>query len=119
MNAMPTGPTTEGPAVPVVVTGLGTVNALAHSTPAFVTALREHELLESFVADIELGDGSQHRLIGFYTINEERLQALPGAALEALQRAGHLEAIYMAIASLSNFRDLIARRERRMGGHAA
>lgn len=87
--------------------------------PAFVAALREHELLESFVADIELGDGSQHRLIGFYTINEERLQALSGAALEALQRAGHLEAIYMAIASLSNFRDLIARRERRSGSHAA
>lgn len=87
--------------------------------PAFVAALREHALLESFVADIELGDGSQHRLTGFYTINEERLQALSGAALEALQRAGHLEAIYMAIASLSNFRDLIARRERRVGRHAA
>lgn len=81
--------------------------------PAFVAALLEHELLESFVADIELNDGSQHRLVGFYTINEERLHALPGAALESLNRAGHLEAIYMAVASLANFRDLIARRERR------
>jgi hypothetical protein len=84
--------------------------------PAFVAALTEHALLESFVADIELHDGSQHRLAGFYTINEERLQALPGAALERLQRAGHLEPIYMVLASLSKFRDLIARRERR---HAA
>lgn len=81
--------------------------------PAFVEALVDYELLESFVADIELNDGSQHRLIGFYSINEERLQALPGPALERLHRAGHLEAIYMAVASLSNFRDLIARREGR------
>lgn len=81
--------------------------------PAFVQALVEHELLESFVADIELKDGSQHRLTGFHTINEERLQALPGAALERLNRAGHLQAIYMVVASLANFRDLIARRERR------
>jgi hypothetical protein len=38
-------------------------------------ALLEHELLESFVLDIELNDGSQNRLVGFYTINEDRLQA--------------------------------------------
>ena len=87
--------------------------------PAFVRALVEHELLESFVADIELEDGSQHRLTGFHTIDEERLRALPGATLERLSRDGHLEAIYMAVASLANFRDLIARRERRGGRHAA
>lgn len=87
--------------------------------PAFVEALVEHQLLESFVADIALNDGSQHRLTGFHTINEERLHALPGAALERLNRAGHLEAIYMAVASLANFRDLIARRERRDSRRAA
>ncbi|RZA36739.1 MAG: peptidase [Lysobacteraceae bacterium] len=87
--------------------------------PAFVAALVEHELLESFVADIALDNGAQHRLMGFYTINEERLHALPGAALERLSRDGHLEAIYMAVASLSNFRDLIARRERQESRRAA
>lgn len=81
--------------------------------PAFIQALVEHELLESFALDVELSDGSQHRLTGFHTIHEERLQALPGAALERLNRAGHLEPIYMALASLANFRDLIARREAR------
>jgi hypothetical protein len=34
---------------------------------------------------------------------------LNGAALERLTRAGHLQAIYMAIASLSHFRALIER----------
>ena len=77
------------------------------STPPFMAALLEHDLLESFVLDIELDDGSQNRLAGFYIINEERLASLGGAALEKLSKAGHLQAAYMAIASLSNFRDLI------------
>jgi hypothetical protein len=82
-------------------------------TPAFVSALLEHGLLESFTLDIELEDGSHHRLAGFYTINEERLSALDGAALHTLQQAGYLQSIYMAIASISNFRGLIERRNRR------
>ena len=83
------------------------------STPAFIAALLEHELLESFVLDIELNDGSQNRLAGFYTINEDRLNGLGGDALARLHQRGHLQAIYMAIASLSNFRALIERKNRR------
>jgi hypothetical protein len=81
-------------------------------TPAFVAALLEHELLESFVLDVQLSDGSEHRLTGFYTINEERLAGLKGAALERLNAAGHLLPAYMTLASLSNFRALIDRRNR-------
>ncbi|HEY4368900.1 MAG TPA: SapC family protein [Steroidobacteraceae bacterium] len=81
-------------------------------TAPFIAALLEHDLLESFVFDIELADGSQNRLMGFYTINEERLTALPGEVLESLSRAGHLQAIYMALASIANFRVLIERRNR-------
>ena len=87
------------------------------AVPGFVDALLRHELLESFVLDITLDDGAQHRLAGFYTINEERLSRLGGEVLAALHREGHLEAIYMAIASLSRFRDLIER-VRRAQGHA-
>ncbi|TFW24343.1 SapC family protein [Duganella callida] len=76
----------------------------------FLSALLEHELLESFVLDVELNDGSQNRLIGFYTINEDRLQALSGEAVAKLHAAGHLQAIYLVIASLSNFRMLIDRK---------
>lgn len=83
---------------------------------AFTAALLEYELLESFVVDITLDDGSQNRLAGFYTIHEERMAALGADALARLHRAGHLQAIYMAIASLSNFRTLIERKNRR---HAA
>ena len=81
---------------------------LAANEP-FIGALLQYELLESFVLDIQLNDGSQNRLAGFYTIKEERLLGLNGAVLERLNRAGHLHAIYMAIASVSHFRALIER----------
>ncbi|WP_372016828.1 SapC family protein [Pseudoxanthomonas sp. 10H] len=83
------------------------------ATPAFVEALQSHQLLESFVLDIRLDDGSDNRLAGFHTIDERRLQALDGAALEQLSREGHLLPIFMVLASLSRFRDLIERMNRR------
>jgi hypothetical protein len=82
------------------------------STSAFVDRLVEHQLLESFVVDVQLANGTQNRLTGFYTINEERLTNLSGFALELMSRAGHLQAAYMAVASLSNFRGLIERQNR-------
>ncbi len=81
--------------------------------PALVDVLLRHELLESFVLDVRLDDGSECRFAGFYTIAEERLRALNGTALVDLHRGGHLEAAYMAMASLSRFRDLVDRLSRR------
>ena len=87
------------------------------ATPAFVDALLRHELLESFVLDLQLGADSHSRLAGYYTINEDRLHGLDAATLGALAEAGHLESIHMAMASLSCLRDLIER-ARRAGSHA-
>lgn len=83
------------------------------ATPAFIDALLRHGLLESFVLDIKLDDGSDNRLAGFHTIDEARLHALEGTALERLSRDGHLLPIYMVLASLSRFRDLIERMNQR------
>ena len=83
------------------------------ATPAFVEALLAQQLLEPFALDIEHGDGSLHRWSGFYTIHEERLRKLPGSVVEALHRTGHLEPIYMVLASMSRLRDLVDRAERR------
>lgn len=82
-------------------------------TPAFVDALERLDLLEPFFLDVQLDDGSLNRLAGFHTINEERLGALDGAALERLARDGHLLPAYMVLASASRFRDLIDRLNRR------
>ncbi|MGX5731315.1 SapC family protein [Pseudoxanthomonas beigongshangi] len=83
------------------------------TNPALSAALQAHGLLESFVLDVTLDDGTPCRLAGFHTIHEERLRTLDAEALGRLHADGHLEAIYMAIASLSCFRDLIARLNRR------
>jgi len=91
---------------------LRTIHDGLDASSGFMAALQELELLESFVLDIELDDGSQNRLAGFYTIHEERLMALSGERLERLNRAGYLSAIHMAIASLSQFRALIDRKNR-------
>lgn len=83
------------------------------ATPAYIDALLRHELLESFVLDVQLDPDNHSRLAGYYTINEERLRGLDAATLGALAAAGHLEPTYMVLASLSAFRDLIERGQRR------
>lgn len=73
----------------------------------FCTALIAHALLEPFTLEIDLKDGSKLRLAGLHTINEENLNALNAVALEDLHKAGHLENVYMAMASIANFATLI------------
>jgi hypothetical protein len=91
---------------------LRTIHDGVQASRAFVAALVELELIESFVLDVELDDGAQNRLAGFHTINEDRLAALSGDQLARLHRDGHLQAIYMAVASLAQFRGLIQRKNR-------
>ena len=88
------------------------LHAQAQQLPVFIEALTRHQLLEPFVIDIETPGGEQGRLSGLFTIHEERLAALPGAALEALAREGHLLPIYMQIASLQQLQGLVERQNR-------
>jgi hypothetical protein len=88
---------------------LATIHQGLTATNPFVAALVEHELLESFVLDIQFRDGVQQRLTGFHTIREEKLATLGPEALAKLHQKGHLQAIFMVIASLAHFRDLIER----------
>lgn len=81
-------------------------------TPAFVEALLQNQLLESFVLDIQHDSGDHSRLVGYYTINRDRLHALDAETLGTLSAAGYLEPIYMIIASMSCIRDLIERQRR-------
>lgn len=76
----------------------------------FIDALTELNLIESVNLGITLKDGSKNQLIGYYTINEEKLQQLDGEALARLHGYQFLHAIYMIIASLSCFRTLIEKK---------
>jgi hypothetical protein len=80
----------------------------------FSAALSELDLLEPFALEFELREGVSKKLSGLYTLNEERLRALDASALDRLHRAGLLEAIYMVMASIGNFRTLIERKKERV-----
>lgn len=89
---------------------LNTINEGYPAHQLFTRELVEHDLLEPFAIDIQLNDGSQNRLMGFHTINEDVLFELKGDVLASLNEKGFLLPIYMAVASLSNIRDLIERK---------
>lgn len=72
------------------------------------------ELIESLTVDIEFKDGSKHSLAGLYTINEEKLRKLNADGLAALHEKGHLQDIFMMLASLANVGALIDRKNRRL-----
>ena len=97
---------------------LSTIHQGVEAMPAFVAALLRHELLESFVLDVEAADGSQNRLAGFSTINEERLARLDASAIVELHAQGWLVAIFMVVASMTHFRDLIERYNKRLARQA-
>lgn len=80
----------------------------------FVAALQEHGLLESVTMDIQLADGSRNQLFGFHTVDEEKLQKLPGLTLEDLNERGFLLPLFMAVASTVNLRRLIERKNQRI-----
>lgn len=83
-----------------------------HSTD-FFEALKRHELLEPFTLEVPLSDGSKHSLVGFHIIDEAKLQKLDGDALADLHSNGHLMPVFMALASLSHFTELVERKDAR------
>ena len=82
---------------------------------AFIEVLLKHELIESITVDITLDDQSRNQLHGFYTLDDEKLQQLGTQALEDLNRSGFLLPAYMMVASMSHLRDLVAKRNERLG----
>ena len=81
----------------------------------FVAALEEHDLLESVTIDIMLKDETRNQLLGFYAINEEKVQELPGDVLERFNKQGFLAPIFLAMASMSNMRRLIEVKNAELG----
>jgi hypothetical protein len=93
---------------------LQTIHQGHEQNKLFIDALLENDLLEGFNLDITLKDGSNNRLEGFYTINEENLAALEDEVLGKLHKQGFLQAIYMAVASFSRVTGLIAKKNARL-----
>lgn len=98
-----------------VSTVLGMLHSGVQGIPTYVDALLKHDLLESFVLDMQLDEDTHNRFTGFYTINEDRLRGLDASALGELSAADHLVPTFMALASMTHLRDLIERYRRRQG----
>ena len=80
----------------------------------FVSALREHDLIESATFNITLNDGSENQLVGFHVLNEDKVRELPGDVLGSFHERGFLMPLFMMLASTANVRALIERKNRRI-----
>ncbi|MGI9238989.1 MAG: SapC family protein [Woeseiaceae bacterium] len=100
----------ESPYLERITSVLMTIHQGQEISQAFSNLLVGLELIESLAVDIEFDDGSRQGLAGLHTINEEKLRMLNGSALEALHKQGHLQSIYMILASMPNLSRLIARK---------
>lgn len=68
--------------------------------------LLELDLLRDMRFDVTLPDGKQLTVDGFLTVDEDKLKALPDAALLDLQRSGLLGLVHAHLISLGNMRRL-------------
>ena len=103
------------PYLEAVISSLDELDQGYRASGDFYAALERYELLEPFSLDIDLRDGSKHRLVGYHLVDEMKLQALEPGALAELNAAGHLMPIFMTLASLANLSALIERKNRRLG----
>ena len=102
------------PYLDAVAGRLGALDEGYRASGAFFAALADHDLLEPFTLEVPLEGGSKNSLVGFHIVDEAKLRALDAAALGRLHADGHLMPIFMAMASLSQIAELVARKNRRM-----
>lgn len=73
-------------------------------------AFLEFDLIEPLKMELILADQSKHNLMGYYTIHEERLNALDSDAIFRLHSSGFLQAAHLIVASLGNVKKLLTRK---------
>ena len=93
---------------------LNAINQGVVESREFVNDMLKYDLLEPFSLEVTLNNGARHKLQGFHTINEEKLVKLDGDALAYLSGKFFLPAAYMVVASLSNIRKLIGKKNQRL-----
>ncbi len=79
----------------------------------FVDKLHSLELITPIELKITLDNGTPHQLVGFYSIDDEKLQTLATDELTELHHSGWLLPTYMMLASMSQLKALIARKNTR------
>jgi hypothetical protein len=91
------------------------------SKPMFAM-FTELDLIEPVKLEVKPSPDENYSVVGLYTINQQKLAALDGAALERLNRSGFLQGAFLVTNSMNNVRRLIAlkqQRQRAQSGAAA
>jgi hypothetical protein len=83
--------------------------SLFERTQQFCRRLKEHDLLQQAHANFSLPDGERTQLGGFYTINRDKLKALPPEALADMAKTDELELCYVHLQSLNNLTPMARR----------
>ena len=91
-----------------ITRALATINDGVQQSKAMFDAFCRYDLIEAVKLEIELDNGEKINLKGNYTIHEEKLANLDGAALATLNNAGFLSLAFAVVASLANVRKLVA-----------
>jgi len=93
--------------------------SLFERTQLFCRRLKEHGLLEPASARFRLPGGEQASLAGFFTINRDKLKALPGDVLAEMARTDELEMCYVHLQSLNNLTPMARRIAEKAAGETA
>ena len=109
----------ESPLLERINSVLLTIHQGNEVNQAFSKLLVGLDLVEPSSMEFSLVNGEKHTLTGLHIINQDRLSKLNGNALETLHQQGHLQNIYMMLASLPNFRKLIDRKNALLNSEAA
>jgi hypothetical protein len=90
--------------IAAILRGIHTGMAMSKAMFAAFTAL---DLIEPVKVEIKFSPEEQYDLLGMYTLSEQKLAALDGAALVRLNKAGFLQGAFLVLASLNNMSRLI------------
>ena len=82
------------------------------SKPMFA-AFEQAGLIEAMEVNIKLDESTEYKLPDFFTINQDRLDALDGAVLERLNGQGHLQSAMFVANSLGNIEWLVELKNRK------
>lgn len=112
----------DGEAAPYLQEMMKFLNAFedeVQRTRALCTRLVELQLLKPVQIDVDLPDGKTLNAGGLQMIDEEKLKALPEAAMMELLRNGALGLLYAQLMSSSNVQRLTEKLGQRMAAEAA
>ena len=87
---------------------LRVINKGAEIAGPMFAAFEAADLIEPASLEIRLDEHTVYQVPDIYSINEDKLAALKGPALESLHTSGFLRAAYLVLASLPNVSRLIS-----------